>query len=108
MRKPVVTKHRLRGPSKEADILRDQAVAMAVTDMLEAMAARLEGHKPEFVIAALHGVTIKVAQWSAARGSASRVIGSLGKASAVVSPAYEPKGKGPTAEAEALFKGAAG
>lgn len=92
---------KFHGATQTAAKLQAEAVEATVNQIVEEMAARLEGHKPGFVIAVLHGVTQVVARWMATRAGVAKSLGSLGRASADIAPAYTPPGTRPSAKADA-------
>lgn len=106
MRKPIVTKHRLRGPS-ELHEQRRKAAAEAWAAKFERVFRRtLEGHHNELVIEVCRLLIRRLSRIVEAKGDLGRAQGVLAGAATDLSPAYRPEVKG-KAEAEALFKGAA-
>lgn len=106
MRKPVVTKHRLRGPSEIKERMRKAAAHGYASRFVGALQVALAGQSSELVIEVCRVLIRGLSRIVETNGDIGRAQGVLAGAATDLSPAYRPEVKG-KAEAEALFKGAA-
>lgn len=106
MKRPVVTKQRLRGPSEVKELLQRQAADGYVERFINALKWALKGKDAELIIRVCRGLIRHLSRIVETNGDIGRAQGVLAGAATDLSPAYRPEVKG-KAEAEALFKGAA-
>lgn len=106
MKHPIVTKHRLRGPSEVKDRMRKAAARDYASRFVAALQVALDGQSSELVIEVCRVLIRGLSRIVETNGDIGRAQGVLAGAATDLSPAYRPELKG-KAEAEALFKGAA-
>jgi hypothetical protein len=102
MKKPVVTKRRLRGHAELAEQRRKEAALGWASRFERALKAALEGQHRELIIEVCRILIRRLSRIVETNGDIGRAQGILAGAATDLSPAYRPEAKG-RAEANALF-----